>query len=84
MLKLNQVDLLFWCTNVANEVWSFVRSEFSSVGREEWYDEMKDGQKLKIGDSHVTPRHIQEVQASVGEWFVLRQRTLKEGSNTGG
>jgi hypothetical protein len=25
---------------------------------------MKNGQKLKIGDAHVTPRNIQEVQAS--------------------
>jgi hypothetical protein len=25
---------------------------------------MKDGQKLKLGDAHVTPRNIQEVQAS--------------------
>jgi hypothetical protein len=25
---------------------------------------MKYGQKLKIGDAHVTPRYIQEVQAS--------------------
>jgi hypothetical protein len=25
---------------------------------------MKNGQKLKLGDSHVTPRNIQEVQAS--------------------
>jgi hypothetical protein len=25
---------------------------------------MKDGQKLKFGDVHVTPRNIQEVQAS--------------------
>jgi hypothetical protein len=25
---------------------------------------MKNGQKLKIGDDHVTPRNIQEVQAS--------------------
>jgi hypothetical protein len=25
---------------------------------------MKDGQKLKFGDAHVTPRNIQEVQAS--------------------
>jgi hypothetical protein len=24
---------------------------------------MKDGQKLKLGDAHVTPRNIQEVQA---------------------
>jgi hypothetical protein len=27
-------------------------------------DEMKYGQKLKLGDAHVTPRNIQEVQAS--------------------
>jgi hypothetical protein len=25
---------------------------------------MKDGQKLKLGDTHVTPRNIQKVQAS--------------------
>jgi hypothetical protein len=25
---------------------------------------MKNGQKLKLGDSHVTPRNIQEVQTS--------------------
>ena len=25
---------------------------------------MKNGKKLKLGDAHVTPRHIQEVQAS--------------------
>jgi hypothetical protein len=25
---------------------------------------MKDGQKLNLGDSHVTPRNIEEVQAS--------------------
>jgi hypothetical protein len=25
---------------------------------------MKDGQKLKLGDDHVTPRNIQELQAS--------------------
>jgi hypothetical protein len=25
---------------------------------------MKHGQKLKLGDAHVTPRNIQEVQAS--------------------
>jgi hypothetical protein len=25
---------------------------------------MKDGQKLKLGDAHVTPNYIQEVQAS--------------------
>jgi hypothetical protein len=25
---------------------------------------MKDGQKLNLGDAHITPRNIQEVQAS--------------------
>ena len=25
---------------------------------------MKNGQKLNLGDEHVTPRHIQEVQSS--------------------
>jgi hypothetical protein len=25
---------------------------------------MKDGQKLKLGDAHVTPRNIQEVKVS--------------------
>jgi hypothetical protein len=45
-------------------VWSFVWRKFSSVGKREWWDEMKNGQKLKLGDAHVTPINIQEVQAS--------------------
>jgi hypothetical protein len=45
-------------------VWSFVWRKFSSVGKGEWWDEMKYGQKLKLGYSHVSPRNIQEVQAS--------------------
>jgi hypothetical protein len=45
-------------------VWSFVWRKFSNVGKEEWWDKMKYGQNLKIGDAHVTPRNIQEVQAS--------------------
>jgi hypothetical protein len=45
-------------------VWSFVWRKFSSVGKGEWWDEMKYGQKLKLGYAHVTPRNIQEVQAS--------------------
>jgi hypothetical protein len=45
-------------------VWSFVWRKFSSVGKGEWWDEMKYGRKLKLGDAHVTPRNIQEVQAS--------------------
>jgi hypothetical protein len=53
-------------TNVANRiVFSFVWRKFSSVGIGEWWDEMKNGQKLKFGDSHVTPRNIQVVQASM-------------------
>jgi hypothetical protein len=45
-------------------VWSFVWRKFSSVGEGEWGDEMKNGQKLKLGDAHVTPINIQVVQAS--------------------
>jgi hypothetical protein len=45
-------------------VWRFVWRKFSSVGKGEWCDEMKDLQKLKLRDAHVTPRNIQEVQAS--------------------
>jgi hypothetical protein len=45
-------------------MWSFVWRKFSSVGKGEWWDEIKYGQKLKLGDAHVTPRNIQEVQAS--------------------
>jgi hypothetical protein len=45
-------------------MWSFVWRKFSSVGKGEWWDEMKYGQKLKLWDAHVTLRNIQEVQAS--------------------
>jgi hypothetical protein len=45
-------------------MWSFVWRKFSSLEKGEWCDEMKDGQKLKLGDAHVTPKNIQEVQAS--------------------
>jgi hypothetical protein len=52
-------------TNVAYKfVFSFVWRKFSSVGIGEGWDEFKNGQKLKIGDVHVTPRNIQEVQES--------------------
>ena len=43
---------------------SFRWRKISSVRREEWCDDMKDGQKLKLGDAHITPRYIQEVQAT--------------------
>jgi hypothetical protein len=45
-------------------VWSFVWRKFSSVGKGEWCDEIKDGQKLIFGDAHITPRNMREVQAS--------------------
>jgi hypothetical protein len=66
-LKLNQKGLIYYYAyaNIANRiVWSFVWKKFSSVGIGEWWDEMKYRQKLKLGDAHVTPRNIQEVQAS--------------------
>jgi hypothetical protein len=59
--------LIYYCAyaNGSNRiVWSFVWRKFSSVGNGEWWDEMKYGQKLKLGDAHVTPRNVQEVQAS--------------------
>ena len=66
MSYLNQSGfiILIALTLLMRIVWSFVWREFSSVGREEWYNEMNYGQKLKLGDAHVTPRNIQEVQAS--------------------
>jgi hypothetical protein len=44
--------------NIANRiVLSFVWRMFSSVGIGEWWDEMKNGQKLKLGDAHA-PQEI--------------------------
>jgi hypothetical protein len=63
-LKTEQKGLIYYYayTNVANRiVLSFVWRKFSSVGIGEWWDEMKNGQKLKLRDAHVTPRNIQEV-----------------------
>ena len=37
---------------------SFVWRKFSSVGREEWCNKMKYGQKLKLGDAPWTPQEI--------------------------
>jgi hypothetical protein len=46
-------------TNVANRfVFSFVWRKFSSVGIREWWDELKNGQKLKLGDYHASPQEI--------------------------
>ena len=66
MLELNPSGffILIALMSLMKIVWSFVWRKFSSVGREEWCNEMKNGQKLKLGDAHVTPRNIQEVQAS--------------------
>jgi hypothetical protein len=65
--NMNQKGLIHYYdyANVANRiVLSFVWRKFSSVGIREWWDKMKNGQKLNLGDAHVTPRNIQEVQAS--------------------
>ena len=66
MLELNQSGfvILIALMLLMKIVWSFVWRKFSSVGREEWCNEMKYGQKLKLGDAHVNPINIQEVQAS--------------------
>jgi hypothetical protein len=64
---LNQKGLIHYYAyaNVANRiVWSFVWRKFSSVGIGEWWDELKNGKKVKLGHAHVTPINIQEVQAS--------------------
>jgi hypothetical protein len=38
---------------------------------------MKYGQKLKLGDAHITPRNIQEVQA-LKAWGCLRHPLLHQ------
>jgi hypothetical protein len=44
--------LYYAYTNVANRfVFSFIWRKFSSVGIGEWWDELKNGQKLKLGDA---------------------------------
>jgi hypothetical protein len=58
-------SICFICGDVANRiVLSFAWRKFSSVGIREWWDELKNRQKLKLGDAHVTPTNSQEVQAS--------------------
>jgi hypothetical protein len=55
-------------TNVANRfVFSFVWRKFSSVGIGEWWDELKNGQKLKLGDAHATPKKYPR-STSVKAW----------------
>jgi hypothetical protein len=58
--NLNRKGLIHYYvyTNVANRiVLSFVWRKFSSVGIGEWWDEVKNGQKLKLGDAHA-PQEI--------------------------
>jgi hypothetical protein len=65
--NLKQKGLIYYYVyaNVANRiVLSFVWMKFSSVGIGEWWDEIKNRQKLKIGYAHANPRNIQEVKAS--------------------
>jgi hypothetical protein len=59
--NLKQKRLIIWYayTNVANKfVFSFVWRKFSSVGIGEWWDELKNGQKLNLGDAHASPQEI--------------------------
>ena len=64
MSKLNQSwsIILIVLMLLMRIVLSFVWSEFSSVGREEWCNKMKNGQKLKLGDAHASPLHQQKYQ----------------------
>ena len=57
---LNFVDLIIIIalTLLMRIVMSFVWRKFSSVGKEEWCNKMKNGQKLKLGDVPWTPQEI--------------------------
>ena len=57
---LNFVDLIIIIalTLLMRIVMSFVWRKFSSVGREEWCNKMKNGQKLKLWDVPWTPQEI--------------------------
>jgi hypothetical protein len=58
-LKQKGLILYYGYTNVANRfVFSFVWRKFSSVVIGEWWDELKNGQKLKLGDAHASPQEI--------------------------
>ena len=56
---------------------SFRWRKFSSVGREGWYEKMKDGQKLKLGDAHVTPKKYPR-STSVKAWGCPRHPLLHQ------
>jgi hypothetical protein len=58
ILKQKGLIQCYAYTNVANRiVFIFVWRKFSSVGIGEWWDELKNGKKLKLGDSHA-PQEI--------------------------
>jgi hypothetical protein len=58
-LKQNGLIHYYAYTNVAKRfVFSFVWRKFSSVGIGEWWDELKNRQKLKLGDAHASPQEI--------------------------
>jgi hypothetical protein len=58
-LKQKGLILCHAYTNVANRfVFSFIWRKFSSVGIEEWWDELKNRQKLKLGDAHTSTQEI--------------------------
>jgi hypothetical protein len=56
----------FWSGNFWGSCYSsicficggFVWRKFSSVGIGEWWDELKNGQKLNLGDAHASPQEI--------------------------
>ena len=68
-LKLNPSGyiILITLTLLMKIVRSFVWRKFSSVGREEWYEKMTNGQKIKLGDAHVTPKKYPR-STSVKAW----------------
>jgi hypothetical protein len=58
-LKQKRMIICYAYTNVANRfVFSFVWRKCSSVGIGEWWDELKNGQNLKLGDAHASRQEI--------------------------
>jgi hypothetical protein len=58
-LKQKGLIIYYAYINVAKRfVFSFVWRKFSSIGIEEWWDELKNGQKLKLRDSHASHQEI--------------------------
>jgi hypothetical protein len=58
-LKQKRLIHCYAYTNVANRIiLSFVWRKFSSVEIGEWWDELKNRQKLKLGEAHASPQEI--------------------------